>query len=592
MFSFISLYSVLGGNLLLSFIVALCVWIRSQKYYKPCLKKDKNGKIVNLHDIYDPFHPHDKVYFIQLWFGAFFCFLIKFLFSFFILIFINWHINILKRIYKNYNTDPNERRKMKNAISFWSSIFLVINGVWIRPKSLKYEEIYKRYLGEDYDFTDDKYSIILSNHIGFFDVVTCMRLFAPGFIAKSPVRNFWLIGPVSQGLNCLFVDRTNQENKKQIFDALLERQTKYYEGTLLSPMVNFPEGTCSCCRNILRFKKGPFYALLPVKPMILKINQKSSFHLSVGASNVVLHYFKNLCHFVNTIDYTILPTIRPVDYIFKNNKNLGKEKWQIFANTVRKIYAEVGELIEVNMGMRDLNRYIKAMRTGFYDPFEDTDYEHKHDKDIANSSDSDERINKENNTNSEENKDTKEKKGKKKKGEKENYLIDTNKEKEEEEKEDTEEEKEEKEEVEKNEEEVEEKEEKIEKKEEKDEKEEKIEKKEEKDEKEEKEEEENEEEENEEAIEKKEEKEEAIEKKEEKEETIENKEEKEEKETIERKEEKEEKEATERKEEIEGKREEKEYENKDDSLIEKRKEEIDNILDDNKKEIEEKLLGD
>ena len=83
MFSFIALYSVLGANLLLSFIVALCVWIRSQKYYKPCLKKDKNGKVVNLHDIYDPFHPHDKVYFIQLWFGAFFCFLIKFISSYF-----------------------------------------------------------------------------------------------------------------------------------------------------------------------------------------------------------------------------------------------------------------------------------------------------------------------------------------------------------------------------------------------------------------------------------------------------------------------------------------------------------------------------
>jgi len=185
------------------------------------------------------------------------------------------------------------------------------------------------------------------------------------------------VGPISQGLNCLFVDRTNEENKKQIFDSLLERQTAFYEGTLFSPMVNFPEGTCSCCRNILRFKKGPFYALLPVKPMILKINQRSSFHLSVGASNVVLHYVKNLCHFMNTIDYTILPTIRPVDYIFEHNQNLGKEKWQIFANTVRKIYSEVGGLIEANMGMRDLNRYIKAMRTGFYDPFEDMDFEHK-----------------------------------------------------------------------------------------------------------------------------------------------------------------------------------------------------------------------
>ena len=448
MFSFIALYSVLGANLVLSFILALFVWIRSQKYYKPCLKKDKDGNIINLHDVYDPFHPHDKVYFIQLWFGAFFCSLIKLISSFFIVIFINWHIKLLRKIYKNYNTDPNQRRKMKNAISCWSSIFLVMNGVWIRRKNLKYEEVYKRYLGEDYDFTEDKYSIILSNHIGFFDVVTCMRLFAPGFIAKSPVKNFWFVGPISQGLNCLFVDRTNKENKKQIFDELLDRQTSFYEGKLLSPMVNFPEGTCSCCRNILRFKKGPFYSLLPVKPMILKINQNSSFHLSVGASNVVLHYVKNLCHFINTIDYTILPTIRPVEFMFNNNKNLGKEKWEIFANTVRKIYSEVGDLIEVNMGMRDLNRYIKAMRTGFYDPFEDLDYEHKHkddeDTDNVNLTDSTEKNVKKNNIKSEEKNENKKikKKRKKKDKEKENYLIDTNheKEEEEEEKEDKEEE--------------------------------------------------------------------------------------------------------------------------------------------------------
>ena len=380
--NFIILCSVLGANLLLSFIVALVVWIRSRKYYRPLIKKDKNGNLINLHETYDPFHPHDKLYFIQLWFGAFFCFLIKFISSFFILIFVNWHIKLVSKIYKNYNTDPNQRKKMKNAVSCWSAIFLVMNGVWIRRKHLPYEEVYKKYLGEDYDFNDDKYSIILSNHIGFFDVVTCMRLFAPGFIAKSPVKNFWFVGPISQGLNCLFVDRTNQENKKLIFDQLLERQTAFYNGTLFSPMVNFPEGTCSCCRNILRFKKGPFFSLLPVKPTILRINQKSSFHLSVGASNVVLHFFKNMCHFINTIDYTILPTIRPCEYLFEHNKHLGKEKWEIYANVVRKIYAEVGGFIEVDMGMRDLNRYIKAMRTGVYDPFEDTDYEHKKNKKI------------------------------------------------------------------------------------------------------------------------------------------------------------------------------------------------------------------
>ena len=376
MFDFITLYSVLGANLLISFVLALVVYCRSQKYYRPLIKKDKDGNPINLHEIYDPFHPHDDVCFIQLWFGAFFCALIKLISSFFIVIFVNWHIKIMAKCYKDYNTNAEQRKKMRNAIACWSSMFLVMNGVWIQRKHLDYEDVYKKYLGEDYDFTDDKYSIILSNHIGFFEVVLCMRLFAPGFIAKLPVKDFWFVGPISQGLNCLYVNRTNNENKKIIFDELLQRQKAFYEGTLFSPMVNFPEGTCSCCRNILRFKKGAFYSLLPVKPMILKINQKSSFHLSVGASNVVLHYVKNLCHFINTIDYTILPTVKPVDYLFEYNKDLGKEKWEIYANVVRKIYSEVGGLVEVDMGMRDLNRYIKAMRTGFYDPFENMDYEH------------------------------------------------------------------------------------------------------------------------------------------------------------------------------------------------------------------------
>ena len=119
----------------------------------------------------------------------------------------------------------------------------------------------------------------------------------------------------------------------------------------------FPEGTTTCGRNILKFKKGTFYALLPVKPMILKINQKSSFHLSVGASNVVLHYVKNLCHFINTIDYTILPVIRPVDYIFEHNTHLGKEKWEIFANVSREIMCELGGFQKSEFGIKDSFRY-------------------------------------------------------------------------------------------------------------------------------------------------------------------------------------------------------------------------------------------
>ena len=372
-----TLLTILICNLIFSFILSLAVYIRSQKYYRPLFKKDKENKLIDLHKVYDPFHPHDKVIFIQLWFGAFFCGFIKLVTSLFIVIFVNWHIRLIKRIYKNYDTDPQSRKKMKDAVSCWSYLFLFFNGVIVKKKYPECKEVYKKYLGDDYDFTDDKYSLIISNHIGFFEVVLSMALHSPGFIAKKAIEDYFFIGPISQGLNCLFVDRENEKDKNTIFNLLVERQKSFYNETKLSPLVLFPEGTCSCGRNILRFKKGAFYSLLPIKPQIVSVNQKSSFHLSVGATNVVLGYFKNLCHFFNGLYVSILPTVKPTDYMFEKYKHFGKEKWEIYANVVRKIYCEVGGLEEADFGLRDLKRYMKVMRTGIYDPFEDLDYEGK-----------------------------------------------------------------------------------------------------------------------------------------------------------------------------------------------------------------------
>ena len=86
---------------------------------------------------------------------------------------------------------------MKNAAFFWAWAFLFANGVLVKHKNPEYEDIYKKYLGEDYDFTDDKYSLITSNHIGFFEIMMCIALYAPGFMAKKDVENYKLIGPIS-----------------------------------------------------------------------------------------------------------------------------------------------------------------------------------------------------------------------------------------------------------------------------------------------------------------------------------------------------------------------------------------------------------
>lgn len=379
---FINLCWILIGNFIFSFIFSLVIYILSQKYYRPLYKKDKDNNPIDLHKKYDPFHPHDEVHFIQLWIGAFFCALIKLLSSFLIVTFCYLNVIILKKIYKKYDTNRDQRKKMKNAISFWSWMFLYMNGVIIKRKYPDYKEVYKKYLGEDYDFNNDKYSLLTSNHISFFEIVICMALYAPGFMAKKSVEDYLIIGPISSAINCLYVDRTNQKDKKKVFDLLLSRQKSFYEEKIFSPLMMFPEGTCSCGRNILRFKKGAFYSLLPIKPQIVSVNQKRKYHLSVGASNVILAYFKNYCHFINAIYVAILPTIRPTDYMFEKYKDKGKEKWEIYSYVVRKIYSEIGKLEEIDMGFRDLKRYIKAMVTGFYDPNENMNYENEKEGEI------------------------------------------------------------------------------------------------------------------------------------------------------------------------------------------------------------------
>ena len=62
-----------------------------------------------------------------------------------------------------------------------------------------------------------------------------------------------------------------------------------------------------------------------------------------------------------------MPVIRPTEYMFKNYSHLGKEKWEIFAEVVRKIYCEIGGFQSCDMKYRDHLDYAIAMKKGYLD---------------------------------------------------------------------------------------------------------------------------------------------------------------------------------------------------------------------------------
>ena len=52
--------------------------------------------------------------------------------------------------------------------------------------------------------------------------------------------------------------------------------------------------------------------------------------------------------------------------MFEKYKDLGKEKWEIFAEVTRKIICEIGGFTPSDKTFRDQKKYAKAMITGIY----------------------------------------------------------------------------------------------------------------------------------------------------------------------------------------------------------------------------------
>ena len=374
------LFQLFIANLTISFLLALFVYTNAKILYKPCKLVDKNGKVIDVHKLFDVFHPHDELSFWKLWVGGFINFPFKFFTSLFIALSMKFHLQLVNYFYPNSETEPKQWKKMKFGISFWASFFLLVNGIHLVHKKVDCEKVYKKYLGDDYDFTDDKYSLIISNHIGFFDVVVLMATYSVGLMAKIDVKDYYFVGPIATAMHCLYIKRESSEERKKIFDQLEERQKLFYEGKFLAPLCMFPEGTTSCGRNILKFKKGTFYALLPVKPVIINHYQESSYHLSIGAGSAVLSYIKNFCHSIETLYIIEMPIIRPTEFMYKNYSHLGKEKWEVFAGVTRKIYSEIGQLEESTFGLRDEKKYNIALKYGIYNPDLETFDPHYMDK--------------------------------------------------------------------------------------------------------------------------------------------------------------------------------------------------------------------
>ena len=346
-------------------ILIYSIWLykKLSVYYRKVYYKKENEieKSEIGETLYPEFKIDDSLSFTRIFLGNFLMLIIKG--SLNILVALIQNIQLKSNMQKlNYQTEENDWLIMKKTIAGMPSWLFFLNGISIYKKELEYEEIYKKYLGPEYTFDpNEKYSLIISNHIGFYEVVAQMILNSAGFLAKNVVSNYCFVGPIAKGINCLFVKRENKENREKIFELLEERQRDFYEGKIKTPLCLFPEGTTTNGRYILKFKRGAFYSLLPIKPQIILLNKNENMSLAVGVGSVAYHYLRSLCYFRHYMYYVDLPVIKPTDFMWENYKHFGNEKWEIYAEVTRKIMCEVSGLQESDKNFRDSQRYEKAL---------------------------------------------------------------------------------------------------------------------------------------------------------------------------------------------------------------------------------------
>jgi 1-acyl-sn-glycerol-3-phosphate acyltransferase len=123
----------------------------------------------------------------------------------------------------------------------------------------------------------------------------------------------------------------------------------------------FPEGTVTNGHEIIKFKKGCFNALLPLKPLICD-TRHPEFELGCGSIDLFPHFARTLCYLYHTVTFTELPVVNPTDYMFSNYKNKEiTEKWEIYSEVVRDIYCEAGKFGKSNQHYRDGQEYYKTV---------------------------------------------------------------------------------------------------------------------------------------------------------------------------------------------------------------------------------------
>ena len=108
---------------------------------------------------------------------------------------------------------------------------------------------------------------VVSNHVGWTDILILAWLFSPSFVSREATRNTPIVGKISVCLDNIFVDR--DKGGGGLANKLQDRMKQTHEQKS-RPVAIFAEGTTTNGKYVLPFRSGAFLAGVPVTLVIIE----------------------------------------------------------------------------------------------------------------------------------------------------------------------------------------------------------------------------------------------------------------------------------------------------------------------------------
>jgi len=236
------------------------------------------------------------------------------------------------------------------------SILFCAGFYWISHKKARISDFLPDYKGSN---NNKKAPIIVSNHYSWLDIYYFISSrFCPSFLSKKEVVDYPLIGRIAVGLQSVFVNRDNRDDKNSILDSIEERAAKIRANKNYPQVLIFPEGTTTNGKYLISFKKGAFFTKDPIQIVCLKY-QERSFGLSYDVIGDIYCMVFVFCQFVNRLTVTEFDVFDPEYLGLKGEK---EEEWMVYMVKVKEVMRKYLGVENSEAGFYDKKTFYNQIR--------------------------------------------------------------------------------------------------------------------------------------------------------------------------------------------------------------------------------------